>query len=63
MLIKNDFTNLSAKFKNDYAFQQENAPCHLSKYSVSLLSDCVPSLLDWPAKSPDLSPIEKFGVF
>lgn len=60
LLTENEiFTKLNAKFHNNYIFQQDNAPCHVSKYSVSLLSDCVPTLLDWPAKSPDLSPIEQ----
>ena len=60
MLLENDiFINLKAKFGDNYIFQQDNAPCHASNYTVGLLTDCVPALLDWPAKSPDLSPIEQ----
>ena len=40
-------------------FQQDNAPCHKSKYDMGILHDVAPELLDWPAKSPDLSPIEQ----
>lgn len=41
-----------------YYFQQDNAPCHKSQQSVRWFSDNNVRLLDWPAQSPDLSPIE-----
>ena len=39
-------------------FQQDNAPCHVSKKSLACFRDQGISLLEWPPSSPDLNPIE-----
>jgi transposase len=39
-------------------FQQENASCHVSKLAKRFFVDQHIQLLDWPANSPDLNPIE-----
>ena len=39
-------------------FQQDNAPCHVSKMSKKRFSDNSVELLDWPGNGPDLNPIE-----
>jgi transposase len=39
-------------------FQQDNASIHVSAHTKSWLADQNIPLLDWPAKSPDLNPIE-----
>lgn len=39
-------------------FQQDNAPAHTSRVSRTFLQDSNVEVLDWPSKSPDLSPIE-----
>ena len=40
-------------------FQQENAPCHKSNLSMKYINDNFGNrLTQWPANSPDLSPIE-----
>lgn len=39
-------------------FQQDNAPCHKSAVTMRWLSDNDVALLEWPAQSPDLNPIE-----
>lgn len=39
-------------------FQQDNAPCHVSRASTKFISEKNIRTLDWPANSPDLSPIE-----
>lgn len=57
------FIDLYKNFQNNYIFQQDNAPCHVSRYSKSVLNDCVPAMIDWPPKSPDLSPIEQVWNF
>lgn len=42
----------------DYYFQQDNAPCHKSREAMSWFTKNRVRVLDWPAQSPDLSPIE-----
>jgi len=45
--------------KNGYIFQQDNAPCHKARKTMTwLASQGVVVHEDWPAQSPDLSPIE-----
>ena len=41
-------------------FQQDNARAHTANVSKAFLSDQSFETLDWPARSPDLSPIEHF---
>lgn len=48
-------------FDNDepeYYFQQDNAPCHKSREVMRWFEDNNVRVLEWPAQSPDLSPIE-----
>ncbi len=42
----------------DFIFQQDLAPAHTAKGTKSWFSDHGVTLLDWPANSPDLNPIE-----
>jgi transposase len=53
------FLNARLGVKN-YIFQQDNAPAH-SKYQDLLLQYV--KMFDWPAKSPDLSPIEQIWAY
>lgn len=39
-------------------FQQDNAPCHKSNATMKWMAKNKIQLLDWPAQSPDLNPIE-----
>lgn len=39
-------------------FQQDNAPCHKSATTMRWFKDNNIPLLEWPAQSPDLNPIE-----
>ncbi len=42
----------------DFIFQQDLAPAHTAKSIKSWLYDHGVGVLDWPANSPDLNPIE-----
>ncbi len=42
----------------DFIFQQDLAPAHTAKSTKSWLNDRGVGVLDWPANSPDLNPIE-----
>ncbi len=42
----------------DFIFQQDLAPAHTDKDTKSWLNDHGVGMLDWPANSPDLNPIE-----
>ncbi len=42
----------------DFIFQQDLAPVHTAKGTKSWFNDHGVTLLDWPANSPDLNPIE-----
>ena len=44
-------------------YQQDNAPSHSSLYSRAHLARRFPFILTWPAKSPDLSPIEQIWAW
>ncbi len=42
----------------DFIFQQDLAPAHTAKSTKSWLNDHGVGVLDWPANSPDLNPID-----
>ncbi len=42
----------------DFIFQQDLAPAHTAKSIKSCLNDHGVGVLNWPANSPDLNPIE-----
>ncbi len=42
----------------DFLFQQDLAPAHSAKGTKSWFNDHSVTVLDWPANSPDLNPIE-----
>ncbi len=43
---------------SDFIFQQDLAPAHTAKGTKSWFNDHGVTVLDWPANSPDVNPIE-----
>ena len=44
--------------KSEYTFQQDLAPWHTSKLVLEKMANLKVNVLEWPAKSPNLNPIE-----
>lgn len=55
------FESIRETFGDKWVWEQDNASPHTSKYAIDYLQNKVPYLFDWPAKSPDLSPIEQIS--
>lgn len=53
-----DFVDMSAYPEEEVVFQQDGDPKHTSKIVIKWLSEQKFQLLEWPAQSPDLNPIE-----
>ena len=59
-VLQQELTQLMGKLPNKsaYTFQQDLAPCHMSKLVQEKMAKLKLNVLEWPAKSSDLNPIE-----
>ena len=55
--LKNTIKNYNLRKRKIY-FQQDNAPVHKAKDTMEYLQKENYNLIEWPAHSPDLNPIE-----
>ena len=58
ILKKHVVPNLRTAINPSAVFMQDYAPCHTTKSVKTFLSEEDVSVMEWPAQSPDMNPIE-----
>ncbi len=58
ILSDNLFASAEKMGLGEFIFQQDNDPKHVSKLAKEFFNDNLINLLEWPAQSPDMNPIE-----
>ena len=58
ILKKHVVPNLRTAINQPAVFMYDNTPCHSAKYVKTFLSEVDVTVMEWPAKSPDMNPLE-----
>ena len=58
ILKKHVVPNLRTAINQPVVFMQDNSPCHIAKSVKTFLSHEDVTVMEWPAQSPDMNPIE-----
>ena len=59
-ILKKRVPNLMTTINQPAVFKQDNAPCHTAKSIKTFLSDEDDTVMELPAQSPDMNPIDDF---
>ena len=57
-ILRNHLPEMKRMLGRRWRFQQDNDPKHTSRVARNFLDENLPEVIDWPANSPDLNPIE-----
>ena len=57
-ILKKHIPNLRTAINQSAVFMQDNAPCHTAKFVKTVLFGENVTVMEWPAQSPDMNPIE-----
>ena len=58
MLRQHVLPTLRSAANQPTIFMQDNAPCHTAKSIKTFFTEEILTVMDWPAQSPDMNPIE-----
>jgi transposase len=61
-ILQNHLPQIKTLFKGSWRFQHDNDPKHTNRVAKKFLEDNHFKVIDWPANSPDLNPIEIYGA-
>ena len=57
-ILRNQLPGIKEMLGRNWRFQQDNDPKHTCRKAKGFINENIPVLIDWPANSPDINPIE-----